>query len=32
MTKPMISNTYQRSSNAEAFEVEGEWVILHADQ
>ncbi|MEK8126959.1 PqqD family protein [Paenibacillus filicis] len=32
MTNPSISTTYRRTTNAEAFEVDGEWVIMHADQ
>ncbi|SDC02314.1 Coenzyme PQQ synthesis protein D (PqqD) [Paenibacillus sp. UNCCL117] len=32
MTNPIVSTAYRRAANAEAFEVEGQWVIMHADQ
>ncbi|WP_159882590.1 PqqD family protein [Paenibacillus puerhi] len=32
MTNPVLSTAYRRAANAEAFEVEGQWVIMHADQ
>jgi len=31
-TNQIMPLAYKRTVNAEAFEVEGEWVIMHADQ
>jgi hypothetical protein len=32
MSNPQVSTAFRRTTNAEAFEVDGEWVIMHADQ